>query len=250
MSTDAMAPHGLALRAYHDGDADAVLVTRRDDGFEMPIPVRHFFRDPAEFTALERRALDECRGRVLDIGAGSGLHTLALQARGLTVTALDVTADAAEIMRARGVRDARCADIMTFRDGPFDTLLLLGHGIGLAGTPAGLERFLTHAATLLAPGGALLLDSLDVRHTTDPRHLAYHARNRASGRYVGAIRMQLVFAGRAGPMCDWLHADPETLRAVAARTGWTATTLAETAHGEYVARLRPGDALLGRTRQP
>lgn len=237
MADAAMTPHGLALRAFFDGDQDARLLTRRDDGFEAPIPVQHFFRDPAAFSPLEHTALDACRGTVLDIGAGSGLHALALQDRGAAVTALDIAPEAVSIMRARGVRDAREGDIMTFRGGPFDTLLMLGHGVGMTGTLSGLEAFLRHATGLLRPGGRLLLDSLDARRTADPRHRAYHERNEAAGRYAGEIRMQLVFGDHVGPLVPWLHVDPGTLAAVSGAAGWVSECLVEGEQGEYLARL-------------
>ena len=214
------------------------MTVRRDDGLEYALPVGHFFRAPAEFTSLENAALARCRGRVLDIGAGSGLHSLALQERGFAVTALEISPEAVAVMARRGVRDARCADIFQFDGGPFDTLLMLGHGIGITGDLAGLERFLALARRLLAPGGRLLLDSNDVRRTDDPRHLAYHEANRRAGRYVGEIRIQLEFAGRSGPYCGWLHVDPETLAARAARAGWSCEILLEEPAWGYLAALR------------
>jgi len=236
MAGQAMTPHGRALSAYFKGEAHASLLTRRDDGFEFAVPASHFFREPQEFTLLERTALDACRGRVLDLGAGSGLHTLALQDRGLEVTAIDVVPEAVEIMRARGVRDARIGDVLRFVDGPFDTLLMLGHGVGMTGNLDGLARFLEHAAGLLQPAGRLLLDSVDVRRTADPVHQAYHEQNRRMGRYVGVIRMQIAFEATSGPMFDWLHVDPETLGRLADSVGWAVATLAESG-GEYLARL-------------
>jgi hypothetical protein len=83
----ALAPFGRALRAFFQGDAAATLLIRRDDGLVAQLPVRHFFRPPGEFTDIERRALDSCRGRVLDTGAGTGIHSLVLQERGLAVEA-------------------------------------------------------------------------------------------------------------------------------------------------------------------
>ncbi len=44
MVPQAMVPHGLALLAYFHGEAAAQLVIRRDDGFEISVPVRHFLR--------------------------------------------------------------------------------------------------------------------------------------------------------------------------------------------------------------
>lgn len=239
MQSGAMIPQGRALKAYFEGDRGAQLTVRRDDGLEYALPVSHFFRTPSEFTPLEIAALERCRGRVLDIGAGSGLHSLALQERGLAVTALEISPEAVEVMARRGVRGVRCADIFQFNEGPFDTLLMLGHGIGITENLAGLERFLKMAWRLLAPGGRLLLDSTDVRRTDDPRHLAYHEANRKAGRYVGEIRIQLEFAGRSGPHCGWLHVDPETLAARAAQAGWSCEIVREEPAWGYLACLEP-----------
>lgn len=89
-----MTPYGLALAACFRGAAEARVVVRRDDGLEVPLPMGHFFRPPADFSPLEVAALDRCRGRVLDVGAGTGLHSLALRSRGLAVTAIDVSPEA------------------------------------------------------------------------------------------------------------------------------------------------------------
>lgn len=234
---DAMCPFGRALLAYARGDRTACVVVRRDDGLETPLPASHFFRAEADLSPIETAALERCRGRVLDIGAGTGIHTLVLQRRGRSVTAIDVCADAVSIMEERGVTVARQADVMDFEGGPFDTLLMLGHGIGMVQDLEGLDRFLDHARRLVHPGGQLLLDSLDVRRTDDPRHLAYHEANRKAGRHVGETRLQFGFAGATGSMCGWLHVDPATLAEHAERAGWRSETLLDTAAGEYLARL-------------
>jgi 2-polyprenyl-3-methyl-5-hydroxy-6-metoxy-1,4-benzoquinol methylase len=204
MDPAAMEPFGMALAAYAAGDRAATLILRRDDGNEAHLPMQVFFRDEQEFTEIEHAALSRCQGRVLDIGTGAGSQSLALQRRGLRVTAIDISPSAADIARRRGVVDARCADIMAFEGGPFDTLLMLGHGIGMVETISGLREFLAKAGALMTSGGQLLLDSMDVRATTDPTHLAYHEANRAHGRYIGEIRMRCEFGGLAGPFYGWL----------------------------------------------
>jgi SAM-dependent methyltransferase len=234
-----MTPHGLALLAYYRGDSEAEVLIRRDDGLEVALPVSVFFRSPAEFWPIETMALEHCRGHVLDIGAGSGLHSLALQAEGRRVTALDITPEATRIMTRRGVEDVRCADILEFAGGPFDTLLMLGHGIGIVGDPPGLRRFLLHARRLIQADGQLLADSLDVRRTDEEKHLAYHEANREAGRYVGETRVQFEYEGYVGPYCGWVHVDPVTLAQHAARAGWECEILLEEGSGEYLARLTP-----------
>jgi SAM-dependent methyltransferase len=237
MNPEAMLPHGLALRAFFEGDEEAQLIIRRDDGLAQPVPVSHFFRPQAEFSPIERAALERCRGKVLDIGAGSGLHSLVLQGEGTTVMAIDISREAVEIMAKLGVREVLAADVLQFDRGPFDTLLMLGHGIGMVEDLPGLVSFLRHARDLAVEGGQLLLDSLDVRQTADPDHVAYLEANRRAGRYLGEIRLQFEFGGTAGPFCGWLHVDPDTLADRAERVGWDCQTVVVEDSGDYLARL-------------
>lgn len=237
MNPKAMEPLGLALADYFQGNTSATLIIRRDDGVQTPLPVRHFFRDPDEFSDADSAALGLCKGWVLDVGAGSGLHSLALETRGLSVTAIDISRHAVDIMAQRGIRDVHCADVFHFTGGPFDTVLMMGHGIGVVEDLAGLDRFLGHAWSLLAEDGQILLDSLDVRKTDDPAHLAYHEANRKAGRYFGETRLQCEYQGKVGPACGWLHVDPETLRENAERAGWGLEVVLETRSGDYLAKL-------------
>ncbi len=232
-----MVPHGLALLAYFHGESAAQLVVRRDDGVQHYLPASHFFRPPAEFSPIEVAALECCHGHVLDIGAGTGLHSLVMQSQGLSVTAIDISPHAVEIMGQRGVQDVHCADVLQFHGGLFDTLLMLGHGIGMAEDLPGLDRFLTHAHKLTRANGQLLLHSMDVRQTDDPGHLAYHEANRRAGRYIGEIRIQFEYEGQSGPYCGWLHVDHQTLEQHAEEAGWGCETILEEASGDYLARL-------------
>lgn len=237
MLADSMAPHGKALLAFFEGDQSAELTIRRDDDLESLVPAGHFFRSVAGFSRLELAALDRCSGTVLDVGAGTGLHTLVLQERGLSVTAIDIDQNAVKIMKYRGVLNAQCTDIFEYQGALVETILLMGHGIGMVETLAGLDRFLPFAGTLVTPGGQILLESLDVRATGDPRHLAYQANNRLAGRYIGETRLQFEYRGIEGPWCGWLHVDSETLSEYADRAGWKCTVLEQTESGDYLARL-------------
>jgi SAM-dependent methyltransferase len=237
MDPSALIPYGLGLQAYHSGQSEARLIIRRDDGLEVPLPASHFFRPPVEFSPIELAALERCRGHVLDIGAGSGLHSLVLQTEGMAVTAIDISPEAVEVMAQRGVRDVRCGDILGFPGGPFDTLLMLGHGVGIVEDLPGLDRFLAHARKLVRDNGQLLLHSLDVRQTEDPKNLAYHESARRAGRYIGEIRLQMEYEGEVGPYCGWLHVDPQTLRERAGPVGWRCETILVQEGGDYLARL-------------
>ena len=95
------------MAAFHDRGEDVGVTVRNDFGQTEEIRASFFFRTEDAFEEWESIALRRCGPRVLDIGAGVGAHALVLQARGHEVTALDVIPEAVQIMRERGVEDAR-----------------------------------------------------------------------------------------------------------------------------------------------
>jgi hypothetical protein len=161
-----------------------------------------------------------------------------LQSRGLVVTALDLSTEAVSIMQQRGVKKLICDDLMNIRAGSYDTLLLLGHGIGMVEDIAGLKRFLRSAHQLINTDGCILLNSVDVRETNESIHLDYHKKNQIAGKYIGEISIQFVYRNQISPMVGWLHVDPQTLSNLAAQEGWFTEIISRTeSGGEYLAQL-------------
>ena len=234
---DAMKPFGMALRDYAQGETSAEMILERDDELRESLPASVFFRSPSEFSLLENAALDLCMGRVLDIGAGAGIHTLALQERGFSVKAIDISPEAVAVMSERGVKKAECIDIFDYQTDSFDTLLLLGHGIGMAGDLMGVDRFLTKARTIINPNGQLLLHSLDVTYTQDPIHKAYHEINIRAYRYIGEIRLRILYRGHTGAQYSWIQLDPDVLKGHAKATGWDTNIIMQEEDGNYLAKL-------------
>ena len=186
-------PHGAALLSYYRGDRAATLICYQD-GARDDVPASFWFRD--EIDPLETLGLDLCRGRVLDVGAGTGLHTLQLQQRGLDVTAIDVADECIEIMRARGVKNVVAADVYAFDGGPFDTIICLCNGLDKVGKLAELPRFLGRMRSLLATDGQLIADSFDLRVGTSEQIVSEIARKEATGRYFGEMDLVFEFNGR------------------------------------------------------
>lgn len=237
MTRESLRPYGKALRAYFNGNTRAELLVHRDDGFEASLPAGIFFRDASEFSPLEEEALRLCRGEILDVGAGAGCHSLVLQEKGFAVTAIDITPECVHIMQERGIEKALLVDFFQFNDGPFDTMLFLGHGIGLAESLSGLARVLEQSDPLLSDRGQILLHSLDIRVTDEPRHLAYHEENRKKGRYIGETCLQFSFEESVGAECSWLHVDPDALEEHATRIGWRCKIVCTEETGDYLALL-------------
>jgi len=231
-------PLGAALLDYHHGDHDATLLVRSTMWEDEVVPMARYYRPQArELPDLEVRALGECRGRVLDLGAGGGRHALELQRRGVDVRAVDSSPEAVTVMRLRGVRDASCHDLFELEgDGSYDTLLLLMNGLGVVGDLAGLGRFLRHARDLLAPGGQILCDSADLRIDlrNDPELVSACRRD---GSYLGDVDFQLSYRGLDGESYPWLFADPDLLDVFAATENLSCETLSRGARGSYLARL-------------
>jgi SAM-dependent methyltransferase len=229
-------PLGIALRDYWNGKPDALITVHSSITEEEEyIPAAYLFRDATTLPDLEKIALEKCRGKVLDAGAGAGSHALLLQERGLPVTALDLSLGAVALMRERGVADARLLDLFAFREGGYDTLLLLMNGIGLAGTLAGLDQLLEHAKTLLAPGGQVLCDSTDILYMFQEEDGSVWID--LNGDYYGEVTYQMEYDGVMGAPFAWLFVAPEILSDHAEAHGYACEIVASDDNDQYLARL-------------
>ncbi len=236
MTNDQMQLLGKALRDYHGWGFAQPLEIVREDGYSFRIPLRDFFNSHI-VNPLELLALNTCHGRIVDVGAGAGRHSLELQRRGCEVLAIDLLPDALEIMRKRGVRNVQCLDLYNLDNGPWDTILMLSNGLGLAGTLAGLEKLLDHLKPLMSDRGQVLADALDLRWTRDEATQTYQQFLVNAGHYCGEMRLRIKYGAQLGQPFDWLHIDQDTLKEIARKKGWHAEMLQNTPNGDYLARI-------------
>jgi SAM-dependent methyltransferase len=218
---------GEALLEFLEGKGFGAHVIERDDGLVEGMPsVEPYFGGPDAYAAIERQALDLVGNHVLDIGAGAGRFSLAVQDRGRQVTALDDSAGAIEVCRRRGVTRLVNQSFHTYEpDQRFDTFLMMGHNLGLlAPDPV---RSLERLAAMAEPGAVILGTSLDPYATDDPTHLEYHQANRVRGRRGGHIVLRVRTKRSIGPWFDYLFSTFDELAHVAAKTGWRADKVAE-----------------------
>ncbi|HEY6900256.1 MAG TPA: class I SAM-dependent methyltransferase [Puia sp.] len=225
---------GAALTDYYNNKSTGKLWVHNNYGPKEEMPVDHYFREMEEMPELEWVALQQCRGRILDIGAGAGSHALALQKMGQDVTALDISPKAAEVMRARGVKNVLEGNIfgLTAPGQPYDTLLLLMNGIGLSGTISGLRRFLAKARTLLQPGGQLVFDSSDIAYL-------YEETPPPSAQYYGELQHMYEYKKQRSDWFEWLFIDRKTLSSIAQEEGWKIELLYEDPWDQFLVRCRP-----------
>lgn len=230
-------PMGRAIADYFEtGRTQGPLIVQSPMFDDDEMPVSDLFRTEAQMPVVERHALSLCSGRVLDVGAGAGCHSLALQQRGMQCTAIDISQLSVETMRRRGVADARCADFFTDDFGRgFHTLLLLMNGLGIAGRLNRLPALLNRCKQLLAPDGVVLADSSDLRYIFEDEsgQLDWDPANG----YYGEVDYRMRYAGCTGRPFRWLYVDFDTLSSVATRCGMTAVCVHRGEHYDYLAKI-------------
>ena len=123
-------PMGAAIADYARSGKAARLRVFSSQFDEDEIPVKELFRSEASMPHLEQTALKLATGRILDVGAGSGCHSLALQKAGKDVHAIDISPLSVEVMKQRGVCHATQTNLFSEQFcGAYDTVLMLmiGH---------------------------------------------------------------------------------------------------------------------------
>lgn len=219
-------PNGLALKAFYEGDKNAAINIHQIDGSITSMPVEIFFRAENEIPELEEFALELCTGRVLDVGAGVGCHSIILKERGFQVNSLEIDSESVNIMKKRGLSSAFCKSFLKFESAQkFDTILFLMNGIGIAQKLNQLNVYLNHCKTLLKRNGQILLDSSNLEKTKTEK--AYH----------GEIAYQLSYDNKFGEPYSWLYVDSQSLIHHAKQCDLSCQIIYEGDDGSYLARL-------------
>ena len=183
------------------------------------LPVSYLFRNYKEMNALEQKALDLSFGKVLDVGAGAGSHSLYLQnKRNLDVAALDISPKSIEICKARGVKNAVCEDFLKFSDSKFDTILLLMNGTGIFQSLKNLDQYLQKLKNLISENGQILLDSTDILYMYDQDDDG-GVLVPATG-YYGELNYYIHYKGESELPMKWLYLDFNTLKNAAIANGF------------------------------
>jgi SAM-dependent methyltransferase len=226
---------GQAIHDYYHTGKAAKLRVMSSMFYEDEIPVATLFRSFEEMPPQEQEAIRLCRGRVLDVGAGSGCHSLVLMERGYDVVAMDISQLSVDVMKERGVDAVN----VNFFDGTyvekFDTLLFAMNGVGIVGKVENLGNFFRSARRLLAPGGQLLLDSSDISYVFMDDDGSFDV-DLAAG-YYGEIDYSMRYKNIKGEPFDWLYIDFETLSMYAEEHGFKCEKCIDGEHYDYLARL-------------
>lgn len=233
--TTAHDPMGAAITDYYKTGKAAKLRVFSPDFDEDEIPVSTLFRSFDEMPAVEQDALRMATGKILDVGAGSGCHALALADMGKDVEAIDISELSVEVMKARGV-NARTADLFSPSfQGKYDTILMLMNGAGIIGSLKNMETFFARMKQLLNEGGAIFMDSSDIHYVFEDEDGSMLID--LNGDYYGELVYSMKYRNITGPEFKWLYVDFDTLAYYASQNGFKAELITQGEHYDYLAKL-------------
>ncbi|MDI1318110.1 class I SAM-dependent methyltransferase [Flavobacterium sp.] len=226
---------GKAILDYQTNNSPEDLVTETNISEADEMSVDYLFRSFDEMPKLEQKALQLAKGKILDVGCGAGSHGLYLQQKGLDVTAIDISPNAIEACRLRGLKDARVQNILELKNEKFDTILLLMNGTGIFGTLAATSSYLQKLKSVLNPNGQILIDSSDIIYMFDQDEEGSYLVP-ADG-YYGELTFTVSYKNETEDTFPWLYMDYNTLQNAAHANDLQCELILEGDHFDYLARI-------------
>lgn len=232
---------GKAILDYQTNNSPEDIITETSISEADEMSVAYLFRDFKDMPKLEQKALQLSKGKVLDVGCGAGSHALYLQEKGFDVTGIDISANAIEACKLRGLKNIKVQNILDLdadrhqHDNKYDTILLLMNGSGIFGTLENISKHLKKLKSLLTEKGQILIDSSDIIYMFDQdEDGAYEVP--ATG-YYGELTFTMQYKGETEDFFPWLYLDYNTLQNACYANGLKCELIMEGSHFDYLARL-------------
>ena len=226
---------GKAILDFQTNNSPEDLITETNISEADEMRVDYLFRSFNEMPKLEKKALQLCKGKVLDVGCGAGSHSLYLQKKGFEVTAIDISENAIKACQLRGLKNARVQNVLDIENEKFDAIILLMNGTGIFGTLAETSKYLHKLKSLLNPNGQILIDSSDIIYMFDEGADGSYLVP-ADG-YYGELTFTISYKNEAEESFPWLYLDYNTFQNAAQSNGLECELIIEGEHFDYLARL-------------
>jgi len=224
---------GRALYDYWHNNKPEDMLTWTQLTDKEVLPVSYLFRSFDEMPPPEQKALKTANGKILDVGAGSGIHSLWLQAQGKDVSALELSPVSCQLMRERGIKNVIQADFFQFKGQKFDTIMFLMNGVGIVEKAIYTDKLFQKIDELLLADGQALIHSSDLKYLYETAG-GYQM---PKDGYYGDVRFYLSYKGETESF-DWTYIDEETLKSFAVQHGFTAEKIAESEYGDFLLQIK------------
>jgi len=229
-------PFGEAIHDYFEKGKAPNLTVNTNYTEDEQIPVSYLFRAEKEMPTLEIAALKLCRGKILDVGAAAGCHSLVLQKKGFNITALEISEKAVQVLKKRGIQKVIQEDIYNYSAKKYDTILVLMNGAGIGGTISGLKKLLQHLKTLLNDKGQILIDSSDIKYLFEEKDGSMWI-DLNNTKYYGEMEYEITYK-KSTAKFDWLFIDFNSLKNIANELDLKCTQVSKGDHFDYLAQLK------------
>ena len=223
MLNDIQDAYGHLLWDYYNGQENVEIV-EREDGFinTSRFGPLNYFAEYADWAEHQKLAIKYAAGCVLDIGCGAGRHAIYLQEQGHDVLGTDISPLAIRTCQHRGLNNALVVPVtqVSSKIGTFDTILMMGHNFGLAGSYKRAKWLLRRFAAMTTDTAKIIAETLNPYQTEDPGHLAYHQFNRDRGRMSGQLRLRIRYRQYITPWFDYLFISKAEMEDLLDGTAW------------------------------
>lgn len=233
---------GKALLDYYHGNYSEDIITETNISEEDELSLPYLFRNYAEMPALEQKALDLSKGKVLDVGCGAGSHSLYLQKKEIDITAIDISEGAVKVTQLRGVKDVRNSNVLDISGEKFDTILLLMNGTGIFEKVASVSKYLQHLKTLLTANGQIFIDSSDLKYMYDKSDEG--GIWVPSNRYYGELDFKLKYKGEESESFPILYMDEALFERSCVENKMAFELITRGDHFDYLVRLTAAEHTL------
>ena len=101
-----------------------------------------------------------------------------------------------------------------------------------------VRKLLKKLRSLAKKDGILIFTSINVKTTKNAKYFAYHKRNMKLAKYIGQLKLRLIYKKKSSKWFDWVHIEPDAAKKIALESNWKMERIIRGKNGRYAMLLR------------